>query len=390
MTLQLSNFFPASTLLLATVPIAYSKWKKENPWLGLIGLERAICTICTEACAKNLAQSCNANDTRSRKTWVENGYSTWVNASRRIKKHSTSTFHIRNAEALRRDGKISVVQHLSTATKKQMWDNRTALRKIFSTIKLLGQQGLPLRGHDDENSNFLRILKARAEDVSELESWLLRSGNKWLHHDIQNEILEMMAENVLLTNIEEIKNCEFFAFLLDETPDCSRTEQISICIRIVSTDLVSSEFFLGFYATTNTSAETLIKIVMDVFVRFGIPPSKCRGQCYDGAANVSGGLTGLQARVKEIEPRALFVHCNAHNLNLVVQDAVEKIMQVKNFVGIVKELINFIRDSPKRCARFKEIQEELREDNEEKSVAVSAYCPTRLISKLHFKIEFLS
>lgn len=36
----------------------------------------------------------------------------------------------------------------------------------------------------------------------------------------------------------------------------------------------------------------------------------------------------------------------------------ERMLTAKNCIGIVKELITFIRDSPKRLAQFKELQAE--------------------------------
>ena len=54
---------------------------------------------------------------------------------------------------------------------------------------------------------------------------------------------------VLSENVEKIRQAEFFSILMDETSDLSRMEQVSICIRIVSAELVSTEYFLGFYST---------------------------------------------------------------------------------------------------------------------------------------------
>ena len=106
----------------------------------------------------------------------------------------------------------NVVQHLSTALQKQMMDHRTALRKIFSTLRSLGRQGLAIRGaNNDDNSNFMAILKARAEDVVELETWLKRTGHKWLHHDIQNEILQAMATKIMQENILD-KRCRILFY----------------------------------------------------------------------------------------------------------------------------------------------------------------------------------
>lgn len=174
-----------------------------------------------------------------------------------------------------------------------MIDANTALRKIFSTINLLGRQGLALRGSgNDENSNLMQILKARAEDVSELDSWLKRSRSTWLHHDIVNEILELMADKILRQKLDQIKSAGFFSLIMDETSDVSRFEQVSICIRIVSENLTIQEIFIGFYKTDDTKSEILFKIVQDVFVRYGLSFNDLRGQCYDGASNMSGKITG--------------------------------------------------------------------------------------------------
>ena len=81
-----------------------------------------------------------------------------------------------------------------------------------------------------------------------------------------------------------------------------------------------------------------------------------RGQCYDGASNVNGRISDLRTRIREDEPRALFVHCSAHSLSLCVQDSLEGIIDVRNNIGLTKDIINFIRDSPKRLNEFKNIK----------------------------------
>lgn len=319
--------------------------------------------ICTEAFFKNLVVLNDPQSQASLSSWVKVGFGTWKNAKTRINNHSRSSLHRESAEALSNLSKVNVYQHVSDSVKKQMMDNRLALRQIFNTIKLLGQQGLALRGHgNDDKSNFMRILNSQAENVDVLKTWLQRTGHKWLHHDIQDEILDLIATKVISDHLSEIRNADFYAILLDETSDYSRMEQVSVCFRIVSEDLVSSEYFLGFYATASTTAEALCSLVKDVLLRFNLPIEKLRGQCYDGASNVAGNLSGLQTRIREIEKRALFVHCKSHNLNLCVQDALELVFVARKFIGLVKDLINFVRDSPKRVAEFQEIQENNEKD----------------------------
>ena len=46
--------------------------------------------------------------------------------------------------------------------------------------------------------------------------------------------------------------------------------------------------------------------------------SNCRGQCYDGASNMSGVRQGTATQFLLQEPRALYNHCHGHTLNLAV------------------------------------------------------------------------
>lgn len=43
-----------------------------------------------------------------------------------------------------------------------------------------------------------------------------------------------------------------------------------------------------------------------------------RGQGYDGASVMSGERSGVQKRILDHEPKALYTHCPGHSLNLVI------------------------------------------------------------------------
>ena len=88
-----------------------------------------------------------------------------------------------------------------------------------------------------------------------------------------------------------------------------------------------------------------------------LPINDLRGQCFDGASNVSRVYNGLQAKIRAIESRVLFVHCQAHSLNLVTQVFMKNVIEVRDILQLTRELIMFIVESPKRLAWFKTIQE---------------------------------
>ena len=56
----------------------------------------------------------------------------------------------------------------------------------------------------------------------------------------------------------------------------------------------------------------------------------------------------MQARLKEEQDLALFVHCTAHRLNLVVQDCLDGIRPLRDSIHEVAGIIRFFRDSNTR------------------------------------------
>ena len=324
------------------------------------------CEICSAASDSKVVSPMTQADQLTHQSYVVDGFRQWGKALERFGSHEGSSYHRAAIEALAATKKgVNVAAVFSSGKLKQMKEARTALLKILSSVQFLCRQGLAIRGHVDEESNLRQILKLRSEDVPELKTWLARTSYKWLSHDITNEMIELMAHNVLRNVIHEVRQANpggFHTIMLDETSDISVREQVSICFRFVSDETFAiHEVFVGFYCTDNTLSKTLLDIVKDVCARFELPLSKCRGQCYDGAANVAGIREGLQAQILREEPRALYVHCVAHTLNLGVQDIPHNIVFCRNFLGYVGDLISFVRSSPKRLAWFEKIKTE--EDN---------------------------
>ena len=78
--------------------------------------------------------------------------------------------------------------------------------------------------------------------------------------------------------------------------------------------------FIGLYATACTDAEALSKIIKDALLRMNLSLQNLRGQCYDGASNMRNVNTDVQCHIKK-QPKALYIHCRNHCLNLALQDA---------------------------------------------------------------------
>lgn len=121
---------------------------------------------------------------------------------------------------------------------------------------------------------------------------------------------------------------------------------------------ITKEAFVGFYETASTDGESLYTLMKDVFKDLQLNLAEVVGECFDGASNMTGKNKGLAARMLETSPLSIYVHCYGHLLNLAVQDTMTETEVLRNALGTIQSLYNFIEASPKRHALFKNIEDE--------------------------------
>ena len=63
----------------------------------------------------------------------------------------------------------------------------------------------------------------------------------------------------------------------------------------------------------------------------------CRGQAYDGVANMMGHISGVAKRLQERAPAANAVHRFAHSFNQVLQDVAKQCRPVKDALDLVHD-----------------------------------------------------
>ena len=102
----------------------------------------------------------------------------------------------------------------------------------------------------------------------------------------------------------------------------------------------------------DTTADTLCKITKDILLRCTLLLALCRGQAYDGAANMQGKRKGLATQIRNETPAALSVHSFAHSVNLCLQDAGRQVVLLRDGLDTVREISKLNRFSPKRAHFF--------------------------------------
>ena len=150
--------------------------------------------------------------------------------------------------------------------------------------------------------------------------------------------------------MSEMQEAKFYSVLCDETADIANQEQFSVCIRWVDSSFTIHGDVVELVHVPNIKGETLFLSLKDILMRLNLPLELCRGQAYDGAANMQGEVKGLATRFAKENPSALQVHCLAHCLNLCVQDVARQCSSVRDALDLVQEILQLFKLSPKRDA----------------------------------------
>lgn len=289
--------------------------------------------------------------------FIHTGFCNWKDATARFRNHEKTKIAVDIMITLPRTTR-SIGEILSKEYAGEVKHSQKMLLTILKAVQFLSRQGLALRGDNNEtNSNFSQTLNLLDVDGS-LRQWMERKQNKYTSPMIQNEILQLLALSILRDVASNIQN-KFFTIMCDECTDSSNKEQLVICLRWVDEDLSVHEDFIGLYVIPNISAAMIFSVVKDTLMRLNIGLCRCRGQCYDGASNMSGHRSGIAKQITDLESRALYTHCYGHSLNLAVGDTVKSIKALRDIMDITYEISGLIKLSPKRNNKFDCIKEGL-------------------------------
>lgn len=170
-------------------------------------LKSCFCSTCIKA--NELRLLVNAKFVKE--AFIEKGFCDWKHALERFIGHEKSECHrtaVMKLSAI--TSETNVISSLNESKRVDMQKARGALLRIITSIAFLAKQGLAIRGKTNNTSNFSQLLILRASDSTELSSWSARTRYKWTSHDIQNELLQLLANDVLQELLSHIQEAKFF------------------------------------------------------------------------------------------------------------------------------------------------------------------------------------
>jgi len=310
----------------------------------------------------------------------EGGSSDWKNISAVLSSHEKSLEHLENFLSWRElqlrlsKGKTVDDDNQRDIQEQERYWNQV-LQRLIALVRVLAMQNLAFRGSNEKlyctgNGNFLKFLEFLALFDPVMEKHLQKVQNQettvhYLGKEIQNELIHLLAKSIKEKILAKANLAKYFSIILDCTPDVGHVEQMSIIVRFVDITtqetgestgekVVIKEHFLGFVPLQETTGAFLTETLLCELEKMGLSIDNLRGQEYDNGSNMRGKVNGVQNRVRNINPRAFFVPCSAHSLNLVVNDAAKSCLSATSFFILVQKIYTYFSASTKRWEVLKQ------------------------------------
>ena len=253
---------------------------------------------------------------------------------------------------------VPIDQQINNLLQQQINRNREILKSLFKTIIFCGKNNIALRGTRDDDprnpslsGNFQALLEVRIDSGDQTLKHHLETAPRnatYVSKTIQNEMITTVGAIIVNNLSQEIRDSKYFSIMSDEAADISNKENLSVVIRFLDSTKEVREEFVGFYLCEDGTTGAAIKdLITGAVADLGLSMDDCRGQCYDGAGNMSGRLNGASSLIRAEHDKAIYVHCMNHRLNLCVADTCQ-LPLVRNMMDISRKLSEFFDNSPKR------------------------------------------
>ncbi|XP_065575179.1 zinc finger MYM-type protein 1-like [Artemia franciscana] len=276
---------------------------------------------------------------------------------------------------------------------KEIKEYREYVKALLKVTAPLRRLGTAFRGHDKteystNKGNFVEMCNFLAEYSPAIFNKLQRRYGHYKSHEYQNNLISAIGSRLQRTIVQELKSSKYIAVLVDETKGNSKKEQLAILLSYFEEGKLK-ERPIGCYHIKSLDAESLANFIHFTVTRIGLGQNYCVAQFYDGETVRSGRFSGVQARLRAKSPKAIYIHCLAHKLNLVVASCVEPVGTVVSFFSLVQTLYTIISNSNTRHQLFVEAQKaaELPVLELERSAATRWSYWYRSISKVRLRHE---
>ena len=122
--------------------------------------------------------------------------------------------------------------------------------------------------------------------------------------------------------------------MIDEATTKSQKPALVICLRVVLNGMPTS-MYLDLVELKKTDSQTIVNSLLGSLKKLGMDTEYLKDHliCFasDGASVMTGRVSGVATKLKEIFPTIIFWHCANHKLEFAVNDCVASVAGINHF-----------------------------------------------------------
>ncbi len=214
----------------------------------------------------------------------------------------------------------------------------------------------------------------------------MRLFNHRSHPSVQ-EMIAAIGDAILEDLLSQVTHS--FGVLADEVCDITVMEQLVVFVKFVPDSGKARTSFLGVTALDSprgANAEQITGALVHLLEEKGLAMKNMASFVSDGAAVMSGKVSGVATRLREFCRSLISVHCVCHKLALAHADSDVSLKPIKDTISNLTAAWKFFEYSPKRTAVFIHMHKELQqlqittEASKRLSKKIRKACRTRWLS----------
>lgn len=356
-------------------------------WLSYcLNNNRFYCSIC-------MAFSLDRNS-----VWVHGTSYTVKRIYDKIKHHENNCrsheFAVQTFTQITLRNRGDIVDMIDSSRRKIVANNREVVARVIDIIIFLAKQNLAFRGKRNESlydidifnefngnnnfknrGNFMELVKLISKydpvlrlHIEHCTKKRLNTINKnttqktkgrgnlvtFLSKNMFIKIIDIMRNLIQNKISDEVNSAGFFSLEVDTTQDVSVSDQLCICLRYVNSN-ITYERILSIITLENSTGIVQSEVITKKLHDIGIKLHNLVSCSFDGAANMMGQYNGLKAHLQKYIPNAVFTHCQAHVLNLIIVDTTKCCLDAQNLFSLLQKTSVFIKGSFKRTTIWKNL-----------------------------------
>lgn len=166
-----------------------------------------------------------------------------------------------------------------------------------------------------------------------------------------------MSGNIKEKLLENVRSSPYYSLQLDESTDITNKAVLLCFVRYLCNNDIVEDVIANLIHTT---ANEIFNILNEFMTFHNIDWTKCIGISTDGAQSMSGHISGLRAKIKEVSASATWNHCALHREALVSRKMPENLKQtLTESVAIV----NFIKSKSLNSRLFEQLCKNMDSDH---------------------------